>query len=180
MNEFGLPPDRFSGFADDLVEAHGADSSAQTATDVNADSASCATHAADMAVDTRKTFWERLIEAWGPKGHPTSQLGVANKLGMSQGSVGRWARDEGLPELDTVRELANLGDVCVEWLLTGKGPRRPTPVDEETNELLEVWRQLDPNGRHHVRVAARAMLADQKGRKSIPLPAGVPDEIPEK
>jgi transcriptional regulator with XRE-family HTH domain len=115
-----------------------------------------------VSVDTRKTFWTRLVEAWDAQGLPSSQLGIAKVLNMSQGSVGRWARGEGVPELERVREIALRGKVSVEWLLTGRGPKQPIMIDEETGELLALWEQLQPNGRHSVRVAAQGALALQE------------------
>jgi hypothetical protein len=157
-----LPTDRLGGPMDQLATyRHALHSSAETASHVNAESANWADMLACMKGDTRKTFWERLTEAWGRRSLPTTQLGIAEKLGMSQGSVGRWARGEGLPELDVVRTLALEGDVCIEWLLTGRGPRKPQPMDEETIELLEVWSKLNSNGRHHVRIAAQGALSMQ-------------------
>lgn len=162
------------GGALDRFSAHDPDSNAQTATRVNAQTARIEPQTVRMVTDSRKTFWQRLTDAWGARGLPTSQLGIARELGMSQGSVGRWARDEGLPELDVVRQLALKGDVCIEWLLTGRGPKRPMPVDEETAELLEVWRKLNANGRHHVRIAAQSAYALQSQSTSPPRPARTP------
>lgn len=159
----------------DRVLGHIAESSAETARSVNANTAKARPQTQEMSrADTRKSFWLRLVEAWGARGLPTSQMGVARELGMSQGSVGRWGRDEGLPELDTVRGLALKGDVCVEWLISGRGPKRPMPVDEETNDLLELWRQLQENGRHAVRVAAQGALALQREGRHPPRPAREP------
>lgn len=44
---------------------------------------------------------------------------------MSQGSVGPWYRGDSLPELRTALDLALRTGVCVEWLLTGRGPMYP-------------------------------------------------------
>lgn len=70
-------------------------------------------------------FWKRLVLAWEARGLPTSQLGVARKLGMSQGSVQQWVRGSSLPTLATAIDIAERGKVCVEWLLTGRGPQYP-------------------------------------------------------
>lgn len=121
-----------------------------------------------MAPGVETDFWKRLTAAWGARGLPVTQLGIAKKLGMSQGSVGRWKRGPGLPELDVVRDLAKKGDVCIEWLLTGRGPKRPMLIDEETNELLEAWRRLNANNRHHVRLTAKNALAAQGATASLP------------
>lgn len=44
---------------------------------------------------------------------------------MSQGSVQAWVRGQSLPTLETAIEIALRGKVCVEWLLTGRGPQFP-------------------------------------------------------
>ena len=172
----GLLAAKNGGSSLDRLFGHSADSSAQTARKVNANTANPSGQTVRMVSDARKSFWDRLIEAWGARELPTSQLGIAGALSMSQGSVGRWARGEGLPELDVVRELALRGDVCIEWLLTGRGPKRPMPVDEETNELLEIWRKLKDNGRHSVRVAAQGALALQTQTAPASRPARIHSE----
>lgn len=59
-----------------------------------------------MADTEPSPFWRRLKEALDDIGWPTSQNGLAKKLGMSQGSVRRWYTGEGWPEMDTLRFLA--------------------------------------------------------------------------
>lgn len=143
---------------------------AQTVTRVNAESGTAASDTHPVTQDVRKTFWQRLVECFREAGLPTSGNGIAGQLDMSQGSVNRWQRNEGLPELDTVRDLALKGRVCVEWLLTGRGPKRPIRHDEETMDLLRVWSELNENGRHHVRMAAASALALQKQPAPVPNP----------
>jgi hypothetical protein len=47
--------------------------------------------------------------------------------------------------------MANAHGVCVEWLLTGRGPKHPggTP-DPELSRLLEFWDDLPPLEKHDV------------------------------
>lgn len=87
-------------------------------------------------------FWKRLVAAWSARKLPTTQLGVARKLDMSQGSVQQWVRGTSLPTLTTAVEIAVLGKVCVEWLLTGRGPQYPdaTRGDPWLDAVCEVLR----------------------------------------
>lgn len=78
-------------------------------------------------------FWIRLTVAMKSAGLPTTQMGVARKLSMSQGSVQRWVRGGGLPTLETTIELASMTGYCVEWLLTGRGPEKPRLTVQKTS-----------------------------------------------
>lgn len=140
---------------------HKREFNAQIVTPVNAESARWGADTAQVTPDTRKTFWQRLQEAFREAQLPTSGNAIAELLRMSQGSVNRWQQDKGLPELDTVRDLALRSKVSVEWLLTGRGPKKPLRFDEETQELLAAWTELNENGRHHVRMAAQSARALQ-------------------
>jgi len=107
-------------------------------------------------------FWRRLTEAWAEQDLPVSQNGIATKMKMSQGSVGRWYHGEGLPELDTAIELAERGKVCVDWLLTGRLPKYPLSRDPVLRELFEICLQLDEAGRTAVLRAARGELLQKQ------------------
>ncbi len=97
-------------------------------------------------------FWERLAEAWGAVGLPITQNGVAKKLpgpegqGMSQGATRRWYTGDGLPDIQTIIEIARLGRCSIHWLLTGDGPRTVT-FDPDTTDLLRHWSVLQPAAR---------------------------------
>ena len=104
----------------------------------------------DMSNLPISPFWRRLTDALSEARLPTSQLGLAKLLGMSQGSIQRWVRGDGLPEFETVITLARRARVCVEWLLTERGPKHPEPSDPDLTDLLQLWTQLHPHGRAHV------------------------------
>jgi hypothetical protein len=105
-------------------------------------------------------FWNRLIEALSEynarhkaDAWELTQSGVARKLQgvhgerMSQGSVHRWYTGTGMPEIHRVIYLAKLTGVCVEWLLTSRGPKYPTPSagDEYLEAVCSLALQL-PDG----------------------------------
>lgn len=105
-------------------------------------------------------FWNRLVRAWDRQGLPTSQNGVATKLGMSQGSTRRWYTGDGLPEIQQVIELARLGRCSIHWLLTGEGLETVNP-DPDTASLLKHWNALLPEARTALLRAAKLEHAVQ-------------------
>jgi hypothetical protein len=132
---------------------------------VNADSGNIVLQAIRMgrkAESAPSAFWERLTEAWSEQELPTTQNGVATKLKMSQGSVGRWYHDEGLPELETCIDIAERGRVCVDWLITGRAPKYPISRDPVIREIFEICDALDETGRTAVLRAARGELLQKQ------------------
>lgn len=106
-------------------------------------------------------FWSRLVQAWGRQGLPTSQNGVANKLGgMSQGSTRRWYLGDGYPETPTLIEIARLGRCSIHWLLTGDGPESVS-YDPDTTDLLRHWSVLRPEAKAAVLRYAKMEQAAQ-------------------
>lgn len=129
---------------------------AQTVNPVNAYSVKCARNMRSMGRPTESepsAFWRRLVQCWGARNLPTSQTGVAQKLDMSQGSVRRWFAGEGFPETLTLVEIARLGRVSIDWLLTGK--HHASGVDKDLDDLLEIWGRLEGPSREHVVRTAR-------------------------
>jgi len=107
-------------------------------------------------------FWKRMTEAWGERRLPTTQNGVATLLDMSQGSTRRWFTGAGLPETRTIIDIADRGRVTVDWLLTGRMPKRPIPIGGELERVLMAWNELDRSGRDYVLRSIdgqRAMIA---------------------
>jgi hypothetical protein len=138
---------------------------AQTVKLVNARSANRVPHHGGVGKRTESEpspFWSRLMEAWRPKGLPTSQNGVATQLDMSQGSTRRWFLGEGYPETDVLKEIAELGEVTVDWLLSGELPKSRIAKGTPLGRLVMVWEQLDAGGRDHVYQAAVGQLALQE------------------
>jgi transcriptional regulator with XRE-family HTH domain len=141
---------------------------AQTVNSVNAYSANGARHSRAMSRQPESEasgFWKRLSLCWEARNLPTTQNGVAKKLGMSQGSVRRWFAGEGFPETDTLIEIARLGRVSIDWLLTGK--HHASGVDKDLDDLLEIWERLEGTGREHVVRAARGEAALTSERPGV-------------
>jgi hypothetical protein len=127
--------------------------SAETVNGVNAYSAKAVRHHHGVGKQSEcdpSPFWQRLEEAWKPKGLPVSQNGVADLLDMSQGSTRRWYLGDGLPETKTLIDIAQRGDVTVDWLLTGRLPKHPIDPATQLGAIHASWSRLDDAGRQHL------------------------------
>lgn len=108
-------------------------------------------------------FWARLVEALGEQGLPTTQIGVARLLGMSQGSTSGWYHGDTLPrEIDTYRKLALKGRVTVDWLITGRQPKYPISKDPVLSKIVEICIALDEGSRAEILKAARRELLQKE------------------
>ncbi|ODJ63024.1 helix-turn-helix domain-containing protein [Brochothrix thermosphacta] len=67
--------------------------------------------------------------------HELRQSDLANILQTTQSSIGRYERDEGVPDLDTLRILANYFDISLDSLID----REPKSDNrDKANELRET------------------------------------------
>jgi hypothetical protein len=100
-------------------------------------------------------FWKRLTDLRSFVGKTQDRVAAtAGKIaGESYGqtAVQKWKTGAGLPGLRTVIAIAEHHDVCVEWLLTGRGPRTPGDLDDPLlAELIGLWEHLGPEARAHM------------------------------
>jgi len=63
------------------------------------------------------TFGTRLRQARNKKLHTQSQ--VAQLIGIDFTTISKYENDRSQPDNETLRELASLYDVTIDWLLTG-------------------------------------------------------------
>lgn len=117
-------------------------------------------------------FWERLTKALDRAGLPVSQMGLAKKLKMSQGSIQRWVRGTGLPTLDTTVQLSEMTGCCVEWLLTGRGPERLLDPKSPLGEILALFQSVTEEAQAEILKFARyqrtiSFTGDQKRRSAF-------------
>ncbi len=83
-----------------------------------------------------RSVYERAMEALAerfPKEKAT-QGRLAQVAGVKQPSVNDWK--DGYPAMETAVRLASSLGICVEWLLTERGPKRPPDADNPTLGLL--------------------------------------------
>lgn len=90
------------------------------------------------------TFWGRLCDAWRER-HKTkaTQQAVASQYGMTQPAVGEYVKG-GVPRMAKATEIARDLRVCVEWLLTGRGPRKPSEqmIDPYFQAVFDIIAQF--------------------------------------
>lgn len=104
-------------------------------------------------------FWLRLksIRAF----EHLNQRQIGKIAGVGQTAANKWKLGTGWPTLENAIALATKGGVCVEWLLTERGPRTPEPEDADTAALLRHWAVLTPEARISLLRTARLEHAVQ-------------------
>ena len=105
-------------------------------------------------------FWQRLTEAMhekyiatGDKRYKPSQVAAGALIGSKGNTAARkWQREHGLPSMANALTLAQKLDVCVEWLLTGRGAKYPAEGVQTPTEarILALWRTFSPAVKWHV------------------------------
>ena len=96
--------------------------------------------------------WEALLERHGQR---STQALLAALAGVKQPTVNDW-KEKGPKLANAVRLAENLG-VCVEWLYTERGPKRPG----EGAPMAPIWAELDEDERTEISRFA-AFLRSQK------------------
>lgn len=73
-------------------------------------------------------LWERIQQALGTSGAPET----ARIMGLAKPSVYDWQKGK-MPGLDTLIRIARMGNVSLHWLITGEGPRKIDPNEQEVS-----------------------------------------------
>ena len=111
-----------------------------------------------------QTAWDRIRDAMREHGLKPTQKECAALLGITQPSVWEWASSSGSPSIENAITLGSKLNVCVEWVLTGKGPKRPGPPMEPTAQALwDLWTRIPEEDRPVV-----VGFAEAKARPSQP------------
>ena len=77
----------------------------------------------------------RFKRLWKESDAPKTQKELAKWLDYSQPMINYWLNGEKLPSMETAIKIADKFDVCVEWLITGKGLMRPNDAPELKNHI---------------------------------------------
>jgi hypothetical protein len=105
-----------------------------------------------MRTGAHRTVWARIKEALEDKELPATQAYAAIKLlNIRQPSVSDWNKPDRYPTIENAIELASKLGVCVEWLLTERGPKHPgRPDDEFAVALFRIWDELSEDAKRHI------------------------------
>lgn len=80
-----------------------------------------------MVASTHEAFAKRLQEALRERGREERGNGryLADICGLSKESGRKWLEGTSLPTMEHALQIAEELGVCVEWLLTGRGTKKP-------------------------------------------------------
>ena len=116
-------------------------------------------HSSHMVRPRKKTnrgsFWERLQKASEFSGVSCDPVDVAKELDIWPSAVTKYI-DGGYPSKENINKLAIKRKVRSEWLLSGQGEMvAEEALDEETLELLRLWRVLDDSAKQRMLISLR-------------------------
>jgi transcriptional regulator with XRE-family HTH domain len=77
--------------------------------------------------------FQRLMNEKGWSKHTREQVG--KKLGVTGPAVTYWWNGDRLPTMAQAITISIMFNCCVEWLLTGRGPMRPIPSEDDLLDL---------------------------------------------
>jgi hypothetical protein len=105
----------------------------------------------EVMTGSDEDFWSRLVAAFEERGLGTKQVDISKRYNVTQPSVHRWKEGKNLPTPETIIQMAEDGNVCVEWLYTGRGEKHP-PISEQSTdrEILDLLRNLDESSKQEV------------------------------
>jgi DNA-binding XRE family transcriptional regulator len=115
-----------------------------------------------MAKPSTRSFLDRALEALQER-HPrerATQVRLAKIAGVSQPAVHEWGLEGRAPAHAVVLKLAHELNVCVEWLYTERGPKRP-PAQPDTEQFVQDWQKLDDEMKRQVARYAEFLKGSQ-------------------
>jgi len=76
-------------------------------------------------------------------GLPAKKVDVARLLRIQPPSINDWDKPGGFPTIARTVAIAKHAKVCVEWLLTERGPKFAVPDDPTAQRLWSIWPRID-------------------------------------
>lgn len=81
-------------------------------------------------------FARRFKECLREKGwQALTQTALAEHLGVNQRMAGRYIAGKDKPKGRKLEEMALLFNVCIEWFVTGRGPKRPGVAEDDVLDM---------------------------------------------
>ena len=119
---------------------------------------------------TNRTFWSRVQEALADAKRPVTQVEAARIARVTQPTVSDWNKPGGYPTIENAVSLGRGLNVCVEWLLTERGPKNPgPPAEADAQELWSLWPHLDDRTKVRIVTIAseNARPAGDEGQREL-------------
>lgn len=110
---------------------------------------------------------DRIFEGLRDASRPPTQSQIAELLHIKQPSVSEWKRS--LPSLRHAITLATKLNLCIEWLYTGRGPKRPgAPLEGPAQELWDLWPRLSESTKQQILGHAKLSIGAAHHQKKLP------------
>lgn len=99
----------------------------------------------------KETSFERIKQALLDAGKNGTQEEIAKLAGIKQPSVSEWKNEGTTPSLENAIAIGAKLNVCVEWIITGRGPKRPgPPMEPAAQALWDAWPRIPSEDRQQV------------------------------
>lgn len=110
-----------------------------------------------------RTLGSRLKEAREKK--RLTQIDVSKKLGISNGTLSGYERDYRDPDTETLKKLANLYEVSIDWLsgndIEIKESKTPyTTYDKKMDEVIAAYNRLPEDKKKFVNEIIRTLIKE--------------------
>ena len=89
-----------------------------------------------------------------------SKKEFAQKLGVGPSSVSNWLSGVNAPDIDLIAEICKVLNISIYELLGYSEEAQPRK--EPPTEIQQIYDELPPEGRHSLKLFARALLEDSK------------------
>ena len=97
---------------------------------------------------------------------PARNEDLGKLFGVSGPMISYWRQGDKLPSMDTAIKIANRCGVCVEWLLTGNGPKYPSTAEvaitQAASLVIRAIPELSDNQLELISRMVLELLASQR------------------
>lgn len=123
----------------------------------------------DENIPTGREFYARLQEALHEACLPTTQVEIAELLGVSQGTVSKWKNNLSYPSRSVAAKAAELCGVSLPWLFFGLGHKKAgADVDELVWALMTAFDSLPDDQKRELVAYARFKASQARTASESP------------
>lgn len=87
---------------------------------------------------------------------------VGKRLGVSGPAVTYWWNGDRLPTMQQAIILSAVFNCCVEWLLTGNGPKKPMPTSQDLLDISLLPKREQDIFRMHIETRTEQIIKERE------------------